>query len=475
MTEKNTIHLTVILYVVLAYLFYPALHLTANKVPDSLYQYLTESFLSGHLHLLDPPIPELMKLSNPYDPTLNRPYKLYDASLYQGKYYLYFGPLPVITFYIPFKLLTSYYPSDALAAVFFLSLGFLVNFFLMIKIKEQYFPQTSQAQMALFGLLLGFTNGAPFLMSRPLMYEVAIASAYCFMSFALYFLYQILTQKSRIKDIFLFSLCLSLSVAGRPHFVLICFLLLPTILVYLLNTKSIGRHFVQSTPSNLQPTLKKYQVAALFIPAASCGLILALYNYLRFGNIFELGHIWQLSCNNMQDLYVTLNDLTKIPRNLLYGFYYYFLQPFKINVHYPYINLRWHELTYNIGGYFLEGIAGVLTTTPYILILLGLPKLIILYFKERTREIPLLWFVIFTAFIPLINALFLLLLPFAVQRYQMDFMPYFIMLAMITLWLWEAYSPHSKWFKSIRILFIISAIFSIIIGLSLGLAYWKSL
>ncbi|STX52412.1 Uncharacterised protein [Legionella busanensis] len=452
--------LALTIYILVAYAFYPDFHLAVDAVPHSLYQYLTQSFLAGHLDLLVQPSQELLNLPDPYDPVQNYKLRLHDASLYNDKYYLYFGPLPIIVFHIPFKLLTGFYPSDGLAAFFFLSLGFMVNFFLIIKIKEQYFPRISELQLGLMGALLGFANGAPFLMSRPVVYEIAIASTFCFMSFALFFLYKI-TQKYKTKDIILFSLCLSLCVAGRPHFVLICFCLLPALFIYLIKHTSKNRFTL---------------ITALFAPAAGVGFMLALYNYVRFGSIWNFGHIWQLSCNNIKALHKELSNLGKIPRNLLYSSYFYFLQPFLIVKIFPYIRLIWHNCRYHIDNdYYLEAIVGVFITTPFILLVLALPKLILIYFRNRKKTAPLLWFLLFTSFVPFITTLFLLILPFAIQRYQVDFIPYWVLLAIITFWLYEDYARHSIHFKIIKIIFIVTAVMSIYMGFSLGLGYWTTL
>jgi hypothetical protein len=57
------------------------------------------AFKHGQLYLLDKPAPELLALSDPYNDHLRRisgVHDLYliDASLYRGKYYLYWGPAP---------------------------------------------------------------------------------------------------------------------------------------------------------------------------------------------------------------------------------------------------------------------------------------------------------------------------------------------------------------------------------------------
>ena len=53
-----------------------------------LYAQLT-SFPGRHYSLPVEPDPHLLALPNPYRP--NAPYRLHDASLYKGKYYLDFG------------------------------------------------------------------------------------------------------------------------------------------------------------------------------------------------------------------------------------------------------------------------------------------------------------------------------------------------------------------------------------------------
>jgi hypothetical protein len=71
------------------------------------YEYLAEGFLRGHTYLPVEPDPRLLQLSDPYDPVANRPYRLWDASLYHGRYYLYYGPAPAITLMLPWRLAPS--------------------------------------------------------------------------------------------------------------------------------------------------------------------------------------------------------------------------------------------------------------------------------------------------------------------------------------------------------------------------------
>ena len=81
------------------------------------HNHLAEAFLAGKLNLLKDPDPGILELSDPYEPTINFPYRWQDASVYKGKHYLYFGPAPTLVFYLPFKLITHASIPDTLVLV----------------------------------------------------------------------------------------------------------------------------------------------------------------------------------------------------------------------------------------------------------------------------------------------------------------------------------------------------------------------
>src|SRR5215471_15087803 len=62
-----------------------------GRPQEGFYNLLTRALLRGQLHLPVEPRPEMFELQEPYDPGKNAPYRFHDASLYRGKYYLYFG------------------------------------------------------------------------------------------------------------------------------------------------------------------------------------------------------------------------------------------------------------------------------------------------------------------------------------------------------------------------------------------------
>lgn len=455
----------IIFLVIGTYLFFSLPHLANcafSKKPHEPYTYLTEGFLTGHLHLSISPPKDFLHLAHPYNPKENYQFRnsseirLHDMSFYQGQLYLYFSPLPVITFFMPLKLLTHYYLPEVLAVWFFLSLGFLAEFFLLIKIKNNYFPIISEKIVLFSGAIIGFTNNASFLLSRPLMYEVAISSAFCSMMIALFFLYEFINKK-KARHLFLFSIFLSFSVASRPHFILACIGLVPLLLIY----------FIKHNKKN---NLAKY-IFSLIIPLLFMSFFLLLYNFLRFHSIFEFGQNYMLSAIDAEG--IGLYYRTKIVGNILHGFISYFLRPATINLTFPFIH--YYFLGFYIKNYYVDPTIGIFFSAPILFFIFFLPYFIGCSFKKKNQAFyELNYFLLFVLIISIIIALFIITLSGVTQRYESDFSPYFIMLSIISFWMIEQSMQKKFLFLFFKCLFILGGIFSIFVGLNLGLAAFGS-
>src|SRR5512144_801094 len=70
---------------------------------DGYYNMMTDALLHRLLHLREAPDPGLFELSDPYDEARNSRLRLHDASLYRGKYYLYFGVVPALVLFLPLR------------------------------------------------------------------------------------------------------------------------------------------------------------------------------------------------------------------------------------------------------------------------------------------------------------------------------------------------------------------------------------
>ena len=92
----------------------------------------------GKPHLLVEPNPELLKLENPYDYHQRRDLEyLWDTTLYNGKYYLYWGPVPAVLGVIVSSITSK--PVTDTGLVFFFVIGIaLFSILLLRDIYKEY-------------------------------------------------------------------------------------------------------------------------------------------------------------------------------------------------------------------------------------------------------------------------------------------------------------------------------------------------
>ena len=77
----------------------------------SQYEDITESFLKGKLYFEYAVDEKLLTLKNPYDPVerdASGAKYHWDCSFYNGRYYMYFGVVPVLLVFLPYRLITGH-------------------------------------------------------------------------------------------------------------------------------------------------------------------------------------------------------------------------------------------------------------------------------------------------------------------------------------------------------------------------------
>lgn len=247
--------------------------LTGQK--SDYYNLLVDGLLEGHLHL---------KVAPGADGQM--PYLL-DASLYQGKYYLYFGVVPAVTVFLPYSLLTGNDLSGNCATLVLVMGGFLLSGWLAALCRQRYFPGLSGGPSACLLGLLAFGAGTPILVIASGFYEIALAGGYLFLCGTLLGLYQALHSARRGRWLALASLSAGLAAGCRPtSIVLLPLLLLP-----------VWWHGRSGT-GEPAPARRRRQVTLLgaaIIPAGLIGLLLMAYNQARFADPFETGFRYQVS------------------------------------------------------------------------------------------------------------------------------------------------------------------------------------
>lgn len=138
------------------------------------YSLLAQSFQKQKLHLEVRPSEKLLALPNPYDPSqrigVGEPL---DFSLYNDRFYLYWGPVPALVL-AAFGLagLNNYHD---LYLVFGFSYGlFLLLTSLVIFIREHYFSGLPKWNLVMSVLLLGLSGPLAWMVGTGEIYEAAI-------------------------------------------------------------------------------------------------------------------------------------------------------------------------------------------------------------------------------------------------------------------------------------------------------------
>ena len=291
--------------------------ITFNGQPGY-YAMLADGFENGNLYLPLKPAPELLSLPDPFDPVANAPYRLHDASLYKGRYYLFYGPVPALLAYLPWDLIPGVGPlPDNLAAAAFSFAGLIFSMLLLLFLVRRFLPETPGWMVGAGVVALTFCNLVPFILRRPLIYEVALAAGYCFAAAGVWLtLSGSLAETVSRRRIALGSLCLGLAIGCRPNLGLMGAALLLALVV-----------LVRSGVSRPRALL------VAFGPIVACGLLLIAYNAARFGSPTEFGVSYQLAGADMRTR-DTLSLTYLVP-----GLFYYLVAPARHDLVFPFFHI----------------------------------------------------------------------------------------------------------------------------------------
>lgn len=244
----------------------------------SLYVRLAEGFRHGHLQFVTAPPPALLALRDPYDPKLRSGIDyIWDASLYNGRYYLYHSPMPVLLFYLPIRALFGRYPSDAFVAALCASWLFLAS---AAAVRRLLGDSPPKVPLPLWLLFVGFANTIVFALFEVRVYEVAILITSAFVMMWLTALLRFVDTRSPSAAA-LSGFWLGVAVTSRPPYAI----LLPIALLTAL------------TREDRRATLRT--LGAMAAPLAAVAVLAGWYNRARFGNPLELGLSWQLTAMSL--------------------------------------------------------------------------------------------------------------------------------------------------------------------------------
>lgn len=303
------------------------------------YMMQTDAFAKGQISLDIAPSEELLNCENPYDIASRAGIDyVWDFAFYNGKYYSYFGVVPMLVL-LPFRLLTGKFLSTyvfsfllAVCAAFALSK-------LYADIVRKLFKSVNALVYYASLAALLFGSGLAFLTARSWFYEVPYTSGLLLSFLALdnAVLYTQAEEKCNRK-LLLSALFLVLSVGCRPTYL---FTVLPVLAVIV--------------PTLIKQKKKSALLSALsFIaPLVVIGGLLAAYNYARFDSIFEFGAKYQLTVSD-----VRYNSLKNLPNLVQTMSCYLFEQPI-INGVFPFVSIDYAPFVHMSQVNYLNGVVGL--------------------------------------------------------------------------------------------------------------------
>ena len=416
----------------------PAIH---GRESDH-FNLLSRGFQKGHLYL-DGDVPEeLIRAANPYDPALRQKVNvLHDASYYKGRYYIYFGPAPVVTLLLPFSVITGRDLPLTYAVWIFSSVGYLALAGTFLFLQRRHHPGASAWTITAALVALGGASMVVALLRRANIWELSAASGFCYFAISVFSLVRAVHSRRAFYWATAGGLALGLAVASRPTYIL-CSVLFALPLVF----RRWQRHNGSS-----------YDWRALFGAAASCAIPvvgLLAYNYARFANPLEFGVTYQLtSVIESESIHFSLSYVA-------FNFRLYFLSLLRWLPYFPFANgISLPPLPPGHGGH--EYTFGMFSNLPFSWFGLATAGILALPRFRRSLAPALTVSMAVIAGAAGLNAAFLLCFFGNCIRYMVDFAPWFMLLASIGLIVLESHFERAGWKRSLR-------------SVGLGLALWSS-
>lgn len=277
---------------------------------------LGQAFLGGQLSLQEQPDPRLAELPNPYEykQRKNLPYH-WDASYFDGKYYLYWGPVPALVAAGIQGLSGARVPAAVLVDLAYLCL-LPIFLALLVQLSRPFSGSAAGGTLWLF-VLIGFANlPLLFLIGQPRHYQASILYGQLFLTLGLLGFARYAAGAGRPSWLALCGLSWGLAFACRYNLAI-------SVGIYILFA---AFWIIRRAPQDgiLLPG------SLLVAPLALCLLGLGLYNAARFGNPLETGLTYQLTIPEFREISYSVSY---VPSNL----YVYLAYPLTGSNAFPFI------------------------------------------------------------------------------------------------------------------------------------------
>lgn len=424
---------------------------------DNAQQYaeLAKAMADGQLYLEVEPPQWLVDMDNPYDKGAREELQkqtgeeyLFDVAYYEGHYYVYFGVVPVLLFYLPFYLLTGASFPTAIG-VLISCIAFILGITgLLDRFARYHFKRVSLGLLLLLQIPLVMCSGILYLIKFPTFYSLPIMLALAFTVWGLYCWMRGRASEKAWLWYLAGSLCMALVAGCRPQLLVFSLLAFPL----------FWRKFITEKHITTKKGIKEF--ICLIAPYAIVAIGIMMYNRARFGSFTDFGANYNL----------TVNDMTQRgtnPGRFLPALFAYFLQTPSTTGVFPWIQPTTFDTTY-MGQTIKEVTFGGIFACLPVLWLLAFSRRI-LAFRFRTRSTNTIASVVITMLVSgVIVALLDAQMAGILQRYYADFTLLFlvpvILLAFIVN---EACKPeelnHKVFLRIMAVLVFVSVFYSLML------------
>jgi hypothetical protein len=407
----------VLILVILVYVWFASSGSWTRWEPATrYYAELANSFKQGQLHLLDEPNEKLLSLSNPYDPNARQGVNYFiDYSLYQGKYYLYWGPVPALLLIVidPF---TRGRVADLYLVFYFVCGIFLFQSLFIVMMRDRFFRDLPKWILPLSIFVLGLiTPWTYMLINEPngRIYEASISVAQFF-----------LVSGGLVAVVALDRPAPSSLLLALTGFLWALAIGTRLVIALPVGFLSIMIAYRLWKSMHLSPLSLAGKMFSLSLPLILCLIGSGWYNWARFGSPTETGIAYQLAGVN-QNYGNTLFSPTYFVQNL----YTYVFHPPSVVPQFPF--LYPNEIA-GVGLLFIAPFTmfAILSATP--LLRKMPPKL---SSSPKAHRADLLDWIVTALLGSFLSAFGLLLISlWTMIRYLADFMPALTILSILGFW-----------------------------------------
>lgn len=320
------------------------------------YDYVARALLDGHTWLdLDTP-DALRDAANPYDVGTRQRLLdqgvgpvYWDYAFYRGHWYSYFGVVPALLLFLPYRAVTSLFVDGGLmmpsgAAVPLLMLGFLVfGCLLVIRMVDRIRPGMPVAAVSMLCVFMLLASNGVYLWYRTNFYSVPIAASLFLSALGLWLWLGAtkrvpvstdgengddVVQSLSLPRLAAGSVCIAANLGCRPQFIVVALLAL---VIFWPQIREIFRRAISAKrmPRCSAWCLLRVPLAAL-VPALAVIVPLLAYNAARFGSPFDFGSSYQMTVTDMTNYHQSL-------ANLVLTVVYYLFLPLRFTDAFPFL------------------------------------------------------------------------------------------------------------------------------------------